>query len=245
MATASRAIEFGNTRIYYRLRRGKRQKTVGIAIDPVQGVLVRAPHGLPVVEVDRIVRRKARWIVSRMDRSAGVPVAQAAREFVSGESFSYLGRNYRLKVIRSRRSETSVKLVGGRFLVEVGKGIPKRRQAEEIRGALVDWYRAHALDKLRSRVHLLAPKLGLEPPEVLIRDQRRRWASCDSRGCLRFNWRIAMAPLSLVDYVVAHELCHLVYHDHSVRFWRALRQLLPDFETRKERLALEGPRFIL
>ncbi len=245
MASTARSIEFGNTRISYRLRHAKREKTVGITIDPVLGVVVRAPRRLPAGEVDRIVRRKARWIVLRMDRTARVPRAQVAREFVNGESFPYLGRNYRLKIMRGRHPRTSVKLIGGRFVVEVGKGISKRRQAAAIRGALVEWYRFHAQEKLRSRVALLAPRLGLEPPEVLIRDQRKRWASCDSKGRLRFNWRIVMAPLSLVDYVVAHELCHLVYHDHSARFWRALRRLLPDYEARKERLALEGPRFRL
>ncbi|MBI4639321.1 MAG: M48 family metallopeptidase [Candidatus Tectomicrobia bacterium] len=78
---------------------------------------------------------------------------------------------------------------------------------------------------------------------MLIRNQQKRWASCDRKGHIRFNWRIVMAPISLVDYIVAHELCHLVRHDHSPAFWKLVRTLLPDYEERRERLKREGPRF--
>jgi predicted metal-dependent hydrolase len=83
----------------------------------------------------------------------------------------------------------------------------------------------------------------LRPPPVLVREQEKRWGSCNSKGELRFNWRVMMAPMSLVDYVVAHEVCHLVVRDHSTRFWKLLGTILPDFEERRARLRVDGVKF--
>jgi hypothetical protein len=83
---------------------------------------------------------------------------------------------------------------------------------------------------------LWSKKLGTVPPAVLIRDQRRRWASCDPMGKLRFNWRIIQAPMRLVEYVVAHELVHLTHRQHTAEFWAVLGKVIPDYEARREAL---------
>ena len=93
------------------------------------------------------------------------------------------------------------------------------------------------------RVALFAGRLGDASPTVLIRDQAKRWGSCSRKGELRFNWRVILAPLPLVDYVVAHEVCHLKLKNHSAAFWRLLRRLLPDYERRRERLRVLGVQF--
>ena len=83
------------------------------------------------------------------------------------------------------------------------------------------------------------------PGKLMIRQPQKRWASCDKDGNLRFNWRVIMAPMVLVDYIVAHELCHLRHLDHSPAYWRMLRSVMPDFERRRERLRVNGPRYDL
>ncbi len=104
----------------------------------------------------------------------------------------------------------------------------------------MEWYRAHANRRLPERVAAWAPRLGVAPGAVVIRDQRKRWGSADPAANLRFNWRIIQAPLRLVDYVIAHELVHLRYPDHTRDFWAALGQVMGDYEERREALRVMG-----
>jgi hypothetical protein len=108
------------------------------------------------------------------------------------------------------------------------------RGPSEVREQLVGWYRAHANQRLPERVSEWAPKLALEPRDVLIRDQRKRWGSADSKGNVRLNWRIVQAPKRLVDYVVVHELVHLRCPDHTRAFWAAVGEVMGDYEVRRE-----------
>jgi predicted metal-dependent hydrolase len=111
------------------------------------------------------------------------------------------------------------------------------RRASAVRDRLVAWYRARAAQKLPERVQAWAHAAGGKPiGEVIISDQRKRWASCDPKGNLRFNWRIIQGPLRLVDYVVAHELVHVRHRDHTPAFWRALEEVQGDFDDRRRRL---------
>lgn len=236
-------IQFGNLRIDYRLRRSSRKKTISIAVDPVRGVVVTAPRKTAAERVHGIVSGRSRWIAGKLREIAEHISDVGVREFVSGESFPYLGRNHRLKVIARCGIGAPVRVQRGRFEVRVDSRLAARKKTAAIREALYVWYREHATKRLAERVARLSARLGVEAPPVLIRDQQKRWASCDRHGRLRFNWRIVMAPMSLVDYVVAHELCHLIQRNHAPAFWKLLRTSLPDYETRRERLRLEGPRF--
>jgi hypothetical protein len=111
-----------------------------------------------------------------------------------------------------------------------------------VRKAVVTWYRHHAAERLPERAAIWAKKMGVPVPVVLIRDQRRRWGSCDPKGNLRFNWRTVQAPMRLVDYVVAHELVHLGHRHHTAAFWAALGRVMPDYEARREALRGMGAR---
>ena len=106
------------------------------------------------------------------------------------------------------------------------------------------WYRAHAAVRLPERVEPWRARLGLAPAGVLIRAQEKRWASCDVTGVLRFNWRIVQAPVSLIDYVVAHELVHRLHRHHTPDFWATLGRVLPDYEDRREALRRMGERLV-
>lgn len=228
-------VHFGQTAIAYTIHRGRRQKTVAVAVDPLDGVSVRAPHSTPVEELDNIVHRKARWILDKRLKQEDLPPPPSPREFVSGETFLYLGRQYRLKLERATRAPARcVRLIGGWLHVPAAPG------AEAVRDLLVAWYRAHAARRLPERVPAWAPLLGVEPTNVLIRDQRKRWGSADGAGVIRLNWRVVQAPMRLVDYVVVHELVHLRYPDHTRDFWAALGGVMGDYEARREGLRRLG-----
>jgi predicted metal-dependent hydrolase len=232
-------ILFGKTRIAYGICRSTKRKTVALTVAPDEGVVLMAPASVSVERLDRLVHNKARWIVERLKRG----VSQAsAREFVSGEDFWYLGRQYRLRV-RAASVPGHVRLEGRYFHVPVGRGFTSDDRARTARQALVDWYRGHAEPRIRERVARWCRKLGFAVPRVIITSQQRRWASCSAAGIIRINWRIVQAPVALLDYVIAHELAHLRHHGHSRAFWRALGVVMPDYEKRKEALAAAGANF--
>jgi predicted metal-dependent hydrolase len=233
-------VRYGNTTIDYRIVRSNRRATVAIAIDPRNGVLVTAPSPTTVARLDTLVRAKASWIALRLRRQAD-RTPPATREFVSGETFHYLGRQHRLRVDIVQRPHPLVR--DGRWLrVFVPRGLAPTYRAEYVRAALVDWYTANARRKLSQRVRIWAKRVGVEPSAVELGDQRKRWGSASS-GSVRLNWRIVQAPLSLIDYVVAHELTHLRHPNHAAAFWAALGRVMPDYDVRKARLRVIGSNF--
>ena len=230
------AITWGDTRVTYAIRRSaRRKKTVAVTVDPAGGVLLLAPEDFSTDRLDAVVRRKAGWIVQRLQGVGSNGVPPSPREFVSGESVMYLGRNYRLKVDSGG--------TGGAKLREGWLHVPGRAgegQRDHVRAALISWLRSHAAERLPERVEMWCPKAGVEMPRVVISDQKRRWGSCDRGGTIRLNWRIIQAPMRLVDYVVVHELVHLRHRGHGREYWQALGRIMPDYERRREDLRQRG-----
>lgn len=237
-------VQFGKTRLAYAIHRTQREKTVAVAVDPVRGIEVRAPRSTSIERLDQIVRRKAKWIVERRRRQEDLPPAPRRREFVNGETFLYLGRQYRLKIeaVDTRGEAPHVRLAGRWLLVRRGRD--SGDSSREVRDLLVAWYREHARRRFPERVQFWSTALRAQPAGVLVRDQRKRWGSADANGVVRFNWRISQAPISLVDYVVAHELVHLEHPDHTREFWAKLGQVMPDYEGRREELRVLGPSIV-
>lgn len=233
-------VRYGLTTIEYAIRRSSRRKTVSIAVDPLEGVLLTAPAGVERAQLDRVVKAKAQWIVERLRLVADGEPPVEPRRFVTGESFAYLGRHYRLRV---RTGEPgAARLDAGWLEVSVARGLDSDERVAAVRLAIRDWYLAHAKRRLVERVELWAGHAGVEVSDVLVRDQQKRWASCDDKGVLRFNWRIMQAPMRLIDYVVAHEVVHVIHADHTKAFWARLGVVMPDYERRKEELRRLGGR---
>jgi predicted metal-dependent hydrolase len=235
-------VAFGSTRIAYAIRRSARRKTVSIAVLPADGVLLTAPSKTAVPRLDQLVRQKAPWIVERLRGKRDALESKTSREFVSGETFAYLGRQYRLRVVPG--APAPLRLTGGLLRVHVPKSLGDTHRAGYIRAALIDWYRARAHERLPVIVAKWAEKLGVAEPAVLIREQQKRWASCHPGGIVRVNWRIVQAGTRLVDYVLAHEVVHLVHDDHGSEFWRVLGRLMPDYDERRRELRRVGARFV-
>lgn len=219
----------------YTVVRKNRRKTASVSVAPDNSVAVLVPEKLSEDEITKIVKRKHQWILNKKALNNEVRKPGKPKEYVSGEAFSYLGRNYRLKVIRSNNISIQCKL--GRLVVEV----PENAESRLIRELLVDWYKEHALAKFRQRVKRYADLLDVKPTSIKTGDFKRQWGSCHQDGTVILNWRVIMAPISIVDYVVAHELCHLIHHDHSREFWNLLQKIMPDYQQRKDYLRINGP----
>ncbi len=233
-------VQWGRTKIQYDIRRSDHRSTVALTVAPPGAVILTAPKNIPIERLDDVVHAKAQWITSRLRMVRSPEPKPSPREFVSGESFLYLGRQYRLDVRRGSRSRVVIEQ--GRFRVQLPP-LTGHARAQAIRMALVDWYLRHAKARLTERVEWWTAKLQIGEPKVLILEQQRRWGSC-APGVVRFNWRIVQAPMRLLDYVVAHEITHLFHNDHRKEFWAALGRLLPDYEFRRSELRREGARYV-
>ncbi len=235
-------VHFGLTEIDYKIRRSHRRTTVSIAIDPKDGVVVTAPPQVTQQRLDRVVLDRGHWIARGLRRQSSHPPVASSKEFVGGEGFSYLGKQYRLRVETGPVGPLQLR---GRFLcLEVPIGLPEVSLARVMRAALVDWYRARARKYLPARSRVWAKKLDVEPSQFEIFEPTTRWGSSSKDGSIRINWRIIQCPTSIIDYVLAHEFVHLVHRDHSRAYWALLGRVMPDYEARKGRLKEMGPGLI-
>jgi predicted metal-dependent hydrolase len=203
--------------------RTKRRKTASIQVidGSIQAIV---PEKLSETRVEALIQKRTPWIRRKL-REQSQAVTPKPKEYVSGESFTYLGRNYRLKV--SRGTDPKVKLKGGYLEV----GLPKKPKDGEIRSAVVDWYEAHALERLTEKTNRYAGIMGVTPKSISVRDYKSRWGSCSSKGDISYNWRIIIAPHRIVDYVVVHELCHLKHPNHSPAYWKSVKREISTYEV--------------
>jgi len=232
-------IKFGGLSIEYSVERSPNRKTVAIIVDPEQGVVVKSPLILEDDKIIKMVRKKAPWIKEKLREVERIGDSPPESEFVSGESLTYLGRNYRLKVRRIEALD-KVKLIGNRFNVEIPEGLSREVERKRIRELLAEWYMKHARERIQERVNWYAPKLDVVPKDIIIKEQGKRWGSCTTKGVVNFNWRVIMAPMSIVDYVVVHELCHLRSPNHSIEYWEIFASVLPDYSERRNWLKRYG-----
>ena len=213
--------------------RTRRRKTASIRVNE-GAVSVVVPQSLPQERILQLMTNKKKWIREKLYlHSLSQPVI--SKEFVSGEAVPYLGRNYRLKVVAG--SYQPAKLLHGQLVVTIPEAI---QTPNSIRNAIVRWYRLHALTRLKEKTDRYAAVIGKAPTKVDIKTYKSRWGSCHADGRVLYNWKIIMAPNRIVDYVVVHELCHLIHHDHSPKFWKEVERIMPDYAECKEWLKVNG-----
>ncbi len=232
-------IQFGLTRIPFLIRRSSRRETVALTIDSGK-LVVTAPAYTTIDKLNAVVRHKGPWVVERIKRvceAAAPPVSE--REFVTGETVLYLGRQYRLRVVEGDRGP---RIKSGWYEVPVPSDLSAHDRPREVRRRLLGSIKQHADLYLPDRLIEVCRRLRVtNRPSIIVREQRKRWGSCDVSGTIRINWRIVQAPTALIDYVLVHELAHIEHRGHDRAFWAAVEQWLPDYEDRRRRLRELGP----
>lgn len=228
------SVAYGDGRIAFALRPQPRLKgRVAIHVMPDGAVLVDAPEGSELREIKQAVRQRAPWVWRQLEAQRERQRHVLPREYVSGETHFYLGRRHLLKVLLTKRAEAGVRLWRGRL--EVRAPAP---DAGTVRGLLEAWYRQRAKAVFAPLLADMATRLRLPPPGPAWRllAMRTQWGSCSPTGDLLLNPGLIKAPKACIEYVMAHELCHLKEHNHSERFYRLLGAILPDWEGRKQEL---------
>jgi predicted metal-dependent hydrolase len=191
---------------------------------------VRVPEHVGDERVAAFLTKKRPWIRSKVAEIQRIP-PHRSKELVSGESFPYLGRHYRLKVQEGH--QVGVCLSGGYLRATIRPNEQGEQREARIQQYLQSWYRTSAMERLQEKTTRYAKQIGVSPTGLSIRNFRSRWGSCDKRGQVVFNWNIIKAPHSIVDYVVIHELCHLIHPNHSPTFWKEVNKHDADYKAHR------------
>lgn len=210
------------------------RKTLGICVERDGAVIIRAPHHTTEEKIGAIIQRKRRWIYSKVNHSQKLRNDVPKKRYVKGEGFLYLGRKYKLDIIDTEERKLRFR---SRFLLPKDKA----RKAAEL---FAEWYRSKAKEKIIPRATLYARQMGVVYKSILVSDLTYRWGSCTPKGNLHLNWHLIKAPLEVIDYVIVHELAHLLEPTHSEHFWVIIRIHCPDFEKAIEWLKAHGERII-
>lgn len=220
----------------YKIVREKR-KTISIRITDKGEVLITSPFNVSEETIKTILKKKEKWITNKVQLFANRLSNYKEKEFVNDEKFLYLGEELQLEfcVIHSKKVYTDIQ--EGKLKVYLSNC---EKNHQEIRDSIIDFYRKKATDILSERTKIYSELMKVRPKKITIKDQKTIWGSCSSKGNLNYNYRIIMAPMEIIDYIVVHELCHLVHMNHSKEYWNTVELVLPDYERRRQWLKDNG-----
>jgi predicted metal-dependent hydrolase len=223
------SIQFGSKKINFLLQYSNR-KSLGITVTPEMEVLVKAPLGASIEKVKEKLRDKAPWIIKQQSFFLSFQPKTPARKFVSGETHLYFGRQYRLRVrIHAQESVT----LDGKF-IDV-----KTPDKSRVKRLLSSWYLKNAKVRFPKVANPLIEKFkkyNVEPNAIVIREMSRRWGSCTPKGKIILNPELVKAPKGCIEYVITHELCHLLHRDHTQKFFDLQTKQMRDWEKWKMKL---------
>jgi predicted metal-dependent hydrolase len=222
-------IQFGSKQIDFHLEYSDR-KSLGITVKPDLSVLVKAPVDTSLEKVKEKLRKKAPWIIRQQSFFLSFHPRTPARKYISGETHLYLGRQYQLKIIQNNFESVKLK---GKYIEAT---MTDKSSAEQLVG---EWYLENAKSKLRSIAQPLInnfKKYNIEPSSFVLRDMPTRWGSCTPNDKIILNPELIKAPKGCIEYVIIHELCHLVHHDHTQKFIDLQTKEMQDWEKWKMKL---------
>ncbi|MEZ4826099.1 MAG: SprT family zinc-dependent metalloprotease [Bacteroidia bacterium] len=222
-------IRFGSKTIEFHLEFSDR-KSLGITVTPEMQVLVKAPVNTPIEKIKDKIKKRAPWIIKQQGFFLAFQPKTPQRKYVSGETHLYMGRQYRLQIITGESESVKLK---GKF-IEVTTGEKSR-----VKDLLNTWYLEHARSKFHSIAQPLIEKFKkyhVEPDSIVLRYMPTRWGSCTPKGKIILNPELIKAPKGCIEYVIIHELCHLVHHDHTQKFIDLQTREMKDWEKWKMKL---------
>jgi predicted metal-dependent hydrolase len=207
--------------------------TMAITVFPDGSIRVIAPKATSQEEVERRLRKRARWLIRQLLHFEQFRPRAPERRYVGGETHLYLGRQYRLKLRKSAVED--VKLKGGFLHV----ASPEHREPRAVKRLVSGWYRERGRTRIADRFTIISArfmKMGCCPPAPIFRSMPRRWGSWNRSGRISLNPDLIRAPTTCIDYVITHELIHLIHPHHGPTFYELLESLMPDWRSRKQRL---------
>jgi len=223
------SIQFGSRQIDFHLEFSNR-KSLGITVTPEMKVLVKAPADTTREKVKEKIRKKAPWIIKQQSFFLSFQPKTPARKFINGETHLYLGRQYRLKIHSGNTGSVKLK---GKFVEVIATDKTRTKKL------ISEWYLQNARTKFHSIAKPLIEKFRkhkVEPSSIVLREMPTRWGSCTPKGKIILNPELIKAPKGCIEYVIIHELCHLIHHGHTQKFIDLQQREMPDWERWKMKL---------
>ncbi|TDE05333.1 M48 family metallopeptidase [Flavobacterium hiemivividum] len=224
-------IQYGTKQITFSIANRKR-KSIAVEVHPDTSVQIKAPLDCQLEDIKRVVTKRSKWIITQQKFFEQFLPETPKREYVAGETHSYLGRKYILKIIIS--DENKVKLQGG-FLVVYSQ----KNEEEHIKHLLTEWYYKRAtkvFEKVYEEAFQKFVQYNIQKPEIQIKRMKKRWGSYTSSGNILINPELIKAATVCIEYVMIHELCHLIERNHSKKFYTLLEKINPDWQRWKLKL---------
>lgn len=218
----------------------KKKKNIGIRIDANGVVKVTSPFFVEDSYIHEVVNKRADWILLKLKLLREMNKGALERRYSRGDNIVYLGEEYKLKVIEEVEVEGRIGFSGEEFEVLVSPEMDEVEKEKVIRERLAEWYKHEAFKQFKGRTRFYSEILKLYPNNIRIKEQKSIWGSCSSKNNINFNWKLIMAPLTVLDYIVVHELCHLRHRDHSKNFWGLVEQIMPDYKEKRKWLKENG-----
>lgn len=208
-----------------------KRKTVSIFVERDGSVSALVPSNLSDDEIATILKAKEYQIHRNLAQWLQLNERHITREYVNGQSFLYLGRNYRLKLVDDKLGE--LKFSKGYFLLS-------KNELSSAEQYFIDFYRNKLKEKIKPLINRYKEQLGVSPNDVKVMELKNRWASCSAKGNINFHWKCAMAPMDVLQYIIVHELAHLIHLNHTTEFWNEVDKVLPKHEEQMNWLKLNG-----
>lgn len=219
----------------YKIKYSSR-KTLGIRISPEEGVVVLAPHRCNKIYIEKLLEEKSQWIEKNYLEMLKLKESMGDRNNI--ESIMFLGQTYPVYIRYSSLKKASVEFDGNTLCIRLNGLLQfnEDKRIKEIKAAIKNWYLNSAYTILSERTEYHAQKLGLKYNNIFIKDVKARWGSCSSKGNINYNIKLMLMPLEVIDYIVVHELSHLVHMNHSKDFWCYVENYMEDYKEREEKL---------
>jgi len=221
--------------ISYSLKRSRQRRTITICVTEKARVQVAAPYYALQKDIVSFLQEKSSWVFRKLAEVRQANFSLAQRQFEHGHHFLFLGKKYPIEVIEKNMQQPQLSFKGNRWKIIVPDNLSFQNRQALIKEELIRWYRVQAEEILGGRIFHFARMMGVAPKKIAIRTQKRKWGSCNYRTqTINLNWQIIMSAPEVIDYIVVHELCHLLIPNHSRRFWKKVEGVLPDYAQRKK-----------
>ncbi|SCP96102.1 M48 family metallopeptidase [Anaerobium acetethylicum] len=219
----------------------KKRKTMGIYIDCYGNIEVRVPKDTSAESVEKMIEAKWNWIVKTSSEMKERTKGFREKTYEHGENFLYLGKTYPIRILPDEAAERDFVVLREEVLhVHV-----REHEDEKIRQALKRFYYQQCKSLVEGRIRTYQSHFKTKPKGIKISDNKANWGTCDSKYQMTFNWKLAMAPMEVIDYVVVHEMCHMVHLNHERSFWRLVGKIMPDYEERQKWLAMSSWKMVV
>lgn len=230
-------IKYKDNIIKYSIIKKSNIKNISIKVKYPGIVTVTSPSGISNSYINDLLKSKISWISDKLHEFDEINFNTKKLELIDGDNIYYLGNLYTLRINDDKfLSKNSIYLKEREFIVDISSHISISNRRNTIYELLKEWFITSGNEKIKERLNIYSKILNIYPENIKVKEQKTTWGNCSSLGNIYINWRIFLAPIDIIDYILVHELCHLKHMNHSKEFWNLVESVIPDYKNKREYL---------